>query len=77
MEPGDALYFHCNLLHRSDQNRSPDPRWALICCYNTRQNDPYKSSRHPNYSPLDLLDDEQVLQIARAEADSANSANND
>ena len=27
-EPGDALFFHCNLLHRSDQNRSP--RSALV-----------------------------------------------
>lgn len=61
MEPGDGLFFHGNLLHRSDQNTSPDPRWALICCYNTRSNDPYKSSRHPNYSPLELLDDEQVF----------------
>ena len=33
-EPGDVLFFHCNLLHRSDQNRSENPRWSLICCYN-------------------------------------------
>ncbi len=61
MEPGDGLFFHGNLLHRSDQNTSPDPRWALICCYNTRKNDPYKPSRHPNYSPLDMLEDTQVF----------------
>jgi ectoine hydroxylase-related dioxygenase (phytanoyl-CoA dioxygenase family) len=65
MEPGDGLFFHGNLLHRSDQNTSPDPRWALICCYNTRRNDPYKPSRHPGYTPLQLLDDEQVLEIAK------------
>ncbi len=51
-EPGDALFFHCNLLHRSDQNTSADPRWSLICCYNAARNDPYKESRHPRYSPL-------------------------
>lgn len=61
MAPGDGLFFHGNLLHRSDQNTSPDPRWALICCYNTKGNDPYKASRHPNYSPLDLLDDQVVF----------------
>lgn len=25
MESGEALFFHCNLLHRSDQNRSEKP----------------------------------------------------
>ncbi len=53
--------FHANLLHRSDQNTSDDPRWALICCYNTRHNDPYKPGRHPGYSPLAVLEDEQVV----------------
>ncbi len=43
MEPGDALFFHPNLLHRSDQNRSENPRWSLICCYNARRNDPTRS----------------------------------
>lgn len=65
MNPGDALFFHGNLLHRSDQNRSPDPRWSLICCYNTRTNDPFKKSRHPNYSPLETIADKQFLQRAR------------
>ena len=44
LEPGSAIFFHCNLLHCSAQNRSPDPRWALICCYNAARNDPYKES---------------------------------
>jgi ectoine hydroxylase len=51
-EPGDALFFDSNLLHRSDQNRSDEPRWSLICCYNAARNDPYKDSRHPRYTPL-------------------------
>jgi hypothetical protein len=51
-EPGDALFFDGNLLHRSDQNRSDDPRWSIICCYNAARNSPYKVSRHPAYSPL-------------------------
>ncbi len=61
MEPGDALFFHGNLLHRSDQNTSDKPRWSLICCYNTRHNDPYiTGGRHPNYSPLEVWPDERV-----------------
>jgi ectoine hydroxylase len=63
LEPGDAILFHANLLHRSDQNKSPDPRWAFICCYNTKTNDPYKESRHPRYSPLEVWDDARVREF--------------
>ncbi len=54
-KPGDALFFHCNLLHRSDANKSENPRWSLICCYNAARNDPYEDSRHPRYTPLEKL----------------------
>ena len=59
-EPGDALFFHSNLLHRSDQNTSPNPRWSLICCYNAARNDPYKESRHPRYTPLVKVSDSAI-----------------
>lgn len=65
LEPGDAILFHANLLHRSDQNKSPHDRWAFICCYNTRSNSPYKESRHPRYTPLDVWDDVRVLEVAQ------------
>ena len=60
MRPGDAAFFHCNLLHCSGQNRSANPRWTLICCYNARANDPYKPSQHPAYSPLETVPDEMI-----------------
>ena len=64
MNPGDALFFHGNLLHRSDQNLSDDPRWSLISCYNTRHNDPFVTDgRHPNYAPLETWPDDRVRQI--------------
>ncbi|NKB68497.1 MAG: phytanoyl-CoA dioxygenase family protein [Candidatus Latescibacteria bacterium] len=63
MEPGDALFFHCNLLHRSDQNGSKDPRWSLICCYNAAANDPYKESHHPRYEPLAKVEDGAVKEM--------------
>jgi ectoine hydroxylase-related dioxygenase (phytanoyl-CoA dioxygenase family) len=65
LEPGSAIFFHCNLLHRSDQNRSPEPRWALICCYNAARNDPYKESRHPRYTRLEKLPDAAVKEVGR------------
>lgn len=64
LEPGSAVFFHCNLLHRSDQNTSDDPRWAFICCYNAARNDPYKDSKHPRYSPLDVWPHSQVRELA-------------
>jgi ectoine hydroxylase len=63
MEPGDALFFHANLLHRSDANRSDHPRWSMICCYNAARNDPYKDSHHPRYTPLRKLDDAMILEV--------------
>jgi hypothetical protein len=59
-QPGEAIIFHCNLLHRSDQNRSPDPRWSLICCFNAARNGPYVESRHPRYTPLKKVPDSAV-----------------
>lgn len=62
MEPGDVLFFHANTLHRSDQNRSDDPRWSMICCYNARSNDPYKDAHHPRYTPLVTVPDSAIRE---------------
>jgi hypothetical protein len=63
MAPGDGLFFHCNLLHRSDQNRSEQPRWAMICCYNAARNDPCKESHHPRYTPLSVVPDAAIKEV--------------
>ncbi len=60
MNPGDALFFHANLLHASGRNDSEFPRWSMICCYNARSNDPYKDSHHPRYTPLQKVPDEMI-----------------
>jgi len=62
MAPGDTLFFDCNLLHRSDQNRSENPRWSMICCYNAARNDPYKESHHPRYTRLIKVPDAAIRQ---------------
>ena len=63
MEPGDAIFFHANLLHRSDMNRSDEPRWSMISCYNAARNDPYKDSHHPRYTPLDVVPDARIREV--------------
>ena len=57
MEPGDGLFFHSNVLHRSDQNRSSSRRWTVLMCYNAARNDPYLDHHHPHYTPLAKVDD--------------------
>ncbi|MDQ2713155.1 MAG: phytanoyl-CoA dioxygenase family protein [Acidobacteriota bacterium] len=64
MEPGDVLFFDANLLHRSDQNRSDNPRWSMICCYNAARNDPYKEAHHPRYTPLQKVPDSAIREAA-------------
>jgi len=54
LQPGDALFFHCNLLHRSDQNRSEIPRYAFLVAYNRVDNNPYKV-RHTLFPPFITL----------------------
>ncbi|MSR81054.1 MAG: phytanoyl-CoA dioxygenase family protein [Gemmataceae bacterium] len=63
MAPGDGLFFHGNLLHRSDQNRSDHPRWSMICCYNAATNNPYKESHHPRYTPLEVVPDSRIREV--------------
>ena len=64
LEPGDALFLHSNLLHCSDQNTSEHQRWSLICCYNTKHNNPYKDSHHPGYQPLEKLPDSVIKKMS-------------
>jgi hypothetical protein len=46
MDPGDAVFFHSNTLHRSDQNQSDNPRWAMVCCYSLIGNDSAEDPLH-------------------------------
>jgi len=71
MKPGTALFFHALTLHASAANTSEKPRWSLICCYNTKHNDPYKESHHPGYTPLEKVDDAMIKQYGAKELDHA------
>lgn len=62
MQPGDALFFHCNTLHRSDANRSKDRRWTLLICYNAARNDALKRDDDRSYVRLDKVADTALKQ---------------
>jgi len=59
-DPGDVVFFHCNLFHRSDQNRSDKRRWTLIVCYNRVDNDTYTRVDDRYYVPLEKVDDAAI-----------------
>ena len=65
MQPGSALFFHCNLLHRSDPNESPNPRWSLICCYNAAHNPCQEKPNHPAYQYMEKWPDSRIKEIGR------------
>lgn len=60
LEPGDTLFFHCNLLHKSNQNKSDHPRWAMIAAYCGDSAKPFKENSLV-YRPLNKVDDDAIL----------------
>ncbi len=62
LQPGDALFFHPNLLHRSAANLSDNSRWSLISCYNRSANIPYNEPSASSTLPLQTVPDEALLQ---------------
>ena len=61
-EPGDVLFFHANLLHSSDENKSNDSRRTLIVCFNTKSNNPYKDSGHASYSLMKVSSYNSIME---------------
>jgi ectoine hydroxylase-related dioxygenase (phytanoyl-CoA dioxygenase family) len=58
---GDALFFHPNLLHRSEANLSNTARWSLISVYNRSGNVPYNEPSQSSTVPLEAVPDEALL----------------
>jgi ectoine hydroxylase-related dioxygenase (phytanoyl-CoA dioxygenase family) len=62
LKPGDALFFHSNLIHRSEANRSESARWSLISCYNRASNVAYNEKHTSCITPLVTVPDDALLQ---------------
>ena len=59
LEPGDAVVFHCNVLHASGPNQSQRPRSLFMSSYNAVSNPP-SAPKVPGheYAPLNELADD-------------------
>ncbi|MFD1875615.1 phytanoyl-CoA dioxygenase family protein [Hymenobacter bucti] len=64
LQAGDVLFFHSNILHRSEANLSDQPRWSMISCYNRASNIGYNDSASSNSSitPLETVPDDALLR---------------
>jgi len=61
LKAGDALFFHPNLLHRSEANLSDAARWSLISVYNRSGNVPYNEPSQSAVIPVDVVADDALL----------------
>ena len=59
---GDALFFHANLLHRSEANLSDKARWSLISVYNRSSNVPYNEPSQSSIVALQTVPDEALME---------------
>ena len=62
LKAGDALFFHSNILHRSEANLSDKSRWSLISCYNRSSNIPYNEPSGSSTIPIKVVPDEALME---------------
>jgi phytanoyl-CoA hydroxylase len=62
LEAGDALFFHSNLLHRSEANLSETARWSLISVYNRQDNIGYNEPNGSHTTPVRVVPDEALME---------------
>jgi len=62
LESGDALFFHSNILHRSEANLSSHARWSIISCYSLQSNLAYNETSTSWKTPVHVVPDEAILE---------------
>lgn len=60
IEPGDALFFHSNILHRSEANLSDHPRWSIISCYASLSNLAYNENSTSWKTPIEVVPNDAI-----------------
>ena len=61
LKAGDVLFFHPNLLHRSEANLSENARWSVISAYNLSYNIPFREKHTSCITPVEMVADEAIL----------------
>ena len=61
LKAGDVLFFHSNILHRSEANLSEKARWSVISAYNLSYNVPFREKHLSCIEPVRVVPDEALL----------------
>jgi hypothetical protein len=61
LKAGDVLFFHPNILHRSEANLSDNARWSVISAYNLSYNKPFREKHSSCITPVSVVRDEAIL----------------
>ena len=75
-KPGGVLLFHGNLVHGSSGNITPYPRKIVYLTLNSVSNHIRTPTRpdfiaHQDFTPIEAVADDALLQLARAQAQAA------
>jgi hypothetical protein len=71
LKAGDVLFFHPNLLHRSEANLSDYPRWSVISAYNLSYNVPFREKHTSCITPVQVVPDKAILESGKKEVNNA------
>jgi ectoine hydroxylase-related dioxygenase (phytanoyl-CoA dioxygenase family) len=65
LKAGDVLYFHSNILHRSEANLSDNARWSVISAYNLSYNRPFREKNLSCITPIQMVPDTAILESGK------------
>jgi len=68
---GDILFFHPNILHRSEANLSDYARWSVISAYNLSYNKPFREKHISCITPVSVVPDESLLNEKNSKVENA------
>ncbi|MEX2567390.1 MAG: phytanoyl-CoA dioxygenase family protein [Cyclobacteriaceae bacterium] len=63
LKPGDVVFFHSNILHKSEANLSQKSRWSLISVYNRQSNDALIDHYPSATNPVEVIPEIPISSI--------------
>jgi ectoine hydroxylase-related dioxygenase (phytanoyl-CoA dioxygenase family) len=62
LAPGDAIFFHSNLLHRCEPNLSDSSSWFIVSTYASQENLATNDTLSAWHQPIEVISNEEILE---------------